>query len=285
MSWIDAHVHVWTQDQERYPWRESYPLLAGVRVKLPEIEPRDFPPEVLLRHANASDVDRIVLVQMSFYGTDNSYMTDAIASYPDVFRGIAYVDPESPRVAEEMAALLDRGVTGFRILPRPGTEDRWLRTPGYDAMFTAAAETRQAVCALVNPDALREVDRMCRRHPETATVIDHMARIGADGHVRGEDVDALCSLSAHPNVHVKVSAFYALGAKKPPHDDLLPMVRRLYDAYGADRLMWASDCPFQVLNETYEDSISLLRDRIGYLSAVEKEQLLRGTAERLFYFR
>jgi predicted TIM-barrel fold metal-dependent hydrolase len=90
-------------------------------------------------------------------------------------------------------------------------------------------------------------------------------------------------MAMHKKVKVKVSAFYALGKKKPPHDDLAPMIRRLVDAYGADRLMWASDCPFQVDNEEYEDSIALIRDRLDFLSASDKDWILRKTAEQTFF--
>jgi hypothetical protein len=47
--------------------------------------------------------------------------------------------------------------------------------------------------------------------------------------------------------------------------------------------MWASDCPFQVANETYQDSIALVRDRLSFLSAGDKEWLLRKTAEQTFF--
>jgi predicted TIM-barrel fold metal-dependent hydrolase len=114
-------------------------------------------------------------------------------------------------------------------------------------------------------------------------VIDHLARIGAAGPITESDVKALCALSRHRQVRVKVSAFYALGAKKPPHLDLAPLVKRVYEAFGPQRLMWASDCPFQVVGETYEDSISLVRDHLDFLSAEDNEWILRRSAEDLFF--
>ncbi len=48
------------------------------------------------------------------------------------------------------------------------------------------------------------------------------------------------------------------------------MIRRVRDAYGAQRLMWASDCPYQVQGEhRYEPSIALVRDRLDFLSDEE----------------
>ena len=90
-------------------------------------------------------------------------------------------------------------------------------------------------------------------------------------------------MAQHSHVKVKVSAFYALGEKKPPHLDLAPLILRLYDAFGPRRLMWASDCPFQVESETYVDSVSLIASRLKFLSGEDKEWILRRTAEETFF--
>jgi predicted TIM-barrel fold metal-dependent hydrolase len=83
---------------------------------------------------------------------------------------------------------------------------------------------------------------------------------------------------------VKLSAFYALGAKKSPYDDLIPTIRRLLDAFGPERLMWATDCPYQVQEgHTYADSIGLIRGRLDGLSDSDRDWLLRRTAERVFF--
>jgi predicted TIM-barrel fold metal-dependent hydrolase len=83
---------------------------------------------------------------------------------------------------------------------------------------------------------------------------------------------------------VKTSAFYALGKKKAPYTDMGPLIHRLRDAYGAHRLMWASDCPFQVQEgHTYANSIALIRDRLDFLTPEDKSWMLRKTAEKVFF--
>jgi predicted TIM-barrel fold metal-dependent hydrolase len=210
---------------------------------------------------------------------------------PGSFGGVAVIDPAADRPDDAMRRFVARGVRGFRIYGglwkagRHGSEhDRtWLDRPGYERMFAAAAETRQSICCLIDPADLPAVNAMCRRFADSPVVIDHMCRIGADGQIRDADVQALCDMAKHKQVTVKVSAFYAFGQKRPPHDDLAAMIRRLFDAFGPERLMWASDCPFQVDNEKYEDSIALVRDRLAFLSAGDKEWLLRQTAERVLF--
>ena len=91
-------------------------------------------------------------------------------------------------------------------------------------------------------------------------------------------------MAGHRNTHVKISAFYALGKKQSPYLDLIPMIRRLVDAYGPQRLMWASDCPFQVdPGHNYQESVDLVTKHLEFLSAEDRNWLMRGTAER-FYF-
>ena len=275
MSYIDAHVHVWTDDLEGYPLAEEYTR--------EQMRPPTFTPEELLAHCRPVGVDRVVLIQMSFYRFDNSYMLATMRAYPGVFSGVGVIDSQAPHPEEEMRRLAAQGVRGFRIAPGSTGPESWLEGSGFAAMFAAGTEEGLALCPLIDAAALPELDRMCQRFPQTPVVIDHLCRIGAGGPIADAEVEALCAMARHPQVCVKVSAFYALGQKQPPHEDLIPLIRRVYEAFGANRLMWASDCPYQVDEETYDDSLSLVRDRLDFLTTEDREQILRGTAERVFF--
>ena len=270
-------MHVWTPDIAHFP--------PSPKFTARQYKPASFTPEQLFALARPSGVSRIVLIQMSFYGTDNAYMLDAIKRYPAVFSGVGILDPQAPGVCDEMLRLKTLGVRGYRIVPG-GNPATWLDSAGMQAMWRCGAEKRIAMCPLINPDAIPSVDRMCAKFPDTPVVIDHLARIGADGEIRPADVRALCALAKHRNVHVKVSAFYALGKKQYPYTDLSQLIKAVYDAYGSQRLMWASDSPFQVQTpHTYAGSIELVRDRLDFLSHEDREWLLRKSAEQVFFSR
>ena len=264
----------------------SLPTLAFPMIPVttdPRPAPASFTPEHLLAIARPVGVKRIVLVQMSFYGTDNSYMLDAMKRHPTVFSGIAVVDHDAPSLSAEMTHLASLGVRGFRIT-RGNREVGWVETASMRKMWRLAAEKKLAICPLVGPDALPALDRMCGEFPETTVVIDHMARIGMDGVLRDRDVNALCNLSRHSRVHVKVSAFYALGKKQAPYSDLVPLVHALYKAYGPQRLMWGSDSPFQVQPPyTYAESLDFVHSGLPFLGPDDKEWILRKSAEKVFF--
>jgi predicted TIM-barrel fold metal-dependent hydrolase len=277
--YIDAHSHIWTPDVAHYP------LAAGFTVA--DMQPRSFTAEELLSTCRPAGVGRVNLIQMSYYGFDNRYMLDMIKLYSDRFVGTAIVDPMAADPGRAMRELAKRGVHAFRIQPRYSKQPpaRWLEPPGYEVIFATAAETRQALSCLIDPDGFPEVGRMCGRFPGTRVIIDHLGRIGAgpDGSIRDADVDALCALAAHANVFVKVGAFYGLGKKRPPYLDLAPLIGRVVRAFGAQRCLWESDCPFQLVKDHYSDSLALIRDRLDFLSKDDRDWLLFRTAERILF--
>ncbi|HEU0119067.1 MAG TPA: amidohydrolase family protein [Bryobacteraceae bacterium] len=264
----DAHVHVWTDDKVRYP------RAAGEK----DYSPARFTPEDLFRHSRPAGVTKVVLIQMSFYKFDNSYMLDSMRAHPGVFSGVGLVDVNAAPGAA-MRKLAPQGVRGFRITAADGLE-----SAGMAEMWSTGAETGQAMCLLIGPESLPVVDKLCARFPNTNVVIDHLARIGAGGQVKDADVRALCGLARHPRVRVKLSAFYALGRKTAPYRDLAPLIRRVFEDYGPRRLMWASDCPFQVEGgHTYAASLALVREGLPFLGKEDKEWIVGKTADSVFF--
>jgi len=275
-DFIDAHSHVWTPDVA------AYPLAAGFEVA--DMSPASFTPDELLAECRPLGVRRVVLIQMSYYKFDNRYLLDAIATSPDVFSGVATIDPGQPDLRDAMRRLALAGVRGFRLYAQRNNVEAWRDSPPMNALWTHAADEGLAVCLLADPDALPGIQALCDQFPRTRVVIDHCARIGMRGAIDPADLDRLCRLADRPETYVKISAFYALGAKRAPYADLGLMIRQLRDAYGASRLMWASDAPFQTQGgHTYADSLALVRDRLDFLTREEKSWLLRRTAQTVYF--
>ena len=272
--WIDAHSHIWTTDLKKYPLRNNQTVEV--------LAPRSFTDEELMAIAQPEGVGRAVLIQHHpHHGFDNSYLIDTWKKHPDRFRIVGQIDDGQRDVVQQMKDMLKTGVTGFRIGPR---EDRkeWHTSDGMQLMWKTAAETRQSMCCLINPENLPELDAMCVKYPDTPVVVDHFARIGENGKISESDLRNLCQLADHPKVLVKISAYYAFGLKKPPYHDLVPMIKRLCESYGPQRLMWASDCPYQLTEpNTYAASIALIRDHIDFVTPDERRMLLRTTAAYL----
>jgi len=274
---IDAHSHVWSPDIEKWPLEPGQTRA--------DLKPASFTPQELLAQAHPERVGRVVLIQHHIsHGWNNDYLTDCAAAFPGTFAVVGMIDDRQPGVTAKMDQLLRQRVTGFRITPFIYKES-WLDSAGMHSLWKHASETGQAVCCLINPEHLSGVAGMCERYPQTRVVIDHFARIGADGTIRDRDVEALAALAKHRQTHVKLSAYYALGKKQPPYLDLIPMIRRLLDAFSPERCMWASDAPYQIEgNHGYGPSLALLRERVN-LSSGDRDWLLRKCAEQVYFAR
>lgn len=276
-GFIDSHSHIWTTDLARYPLAKGQP--ASV------LAPPSFTADELLALARPNGVDRVVLIQHKpYHGLDNRYIADAIAAYPGVFSGVACLEAAAPHPDVEMLRLKTQGFRGFRIAPGEGGTARWRDSEGMRVMWACAEAHGLAMCPLIGADFLPQVHEMAERHPNVNVVVDHFARIGGDGMFRDSDLTLLTDLARFPKVHVKVSAFYYLGSKQPPYRDLVPMIRRVFEAFGANRLMWGSDCPYQLGGpNTYPASLELIQNGLEFLSDADRDALLRTTAARVFF--
>lgn len=287
---IDAHVHVWTSDTERYPLAPGFG--AG------DLWRPSFPPEEYFQYSRPFGKVRLNLVQMTWYGLDHRYILDLIASDPGTFTGTGIVpalsDVSLPRPDRAMRALAEGGIRAFRVrggrsarMPL-GDPDRWLDYPGYELMFSTAAEHHLALSFLMGVEDLPDLDRMCRRFPDTPVILDHVCGIRIrDGVFPEEKLKMLCRMARHRRVLVKLGPFQALGGGQAPYLELLPLIERVVDAFGPQRCMWESDSGGPVSmpepQRDYQAAISLIRDHADFLSAEDKEQILVKTAEDFFF--
>lgn len=276
-GYVDGHSHIWSPDLK------TWPLANGQTNK--DLSPPSFTDEELLKTAEAEGVGRVVLIQHHpYHGYDNSYLLHAAKKHPGRFAVTAQVDETKPHVDVAMKELKAQGVRAFRITSLIRGKDVWLEGDGAALMWKTAAETGQVLSTLINPDDLPAVDRMCKRFPDTTIVIDHFGRLSMDGPPKKEDLQTYLALAKNKKVYCKLSAFYALGHKKQPHDELIPMVRQTIDAYGVERCLWASDAPYQLQGDnSYKSSIALIKDRLPGLSDGDKKHLLRDTALKVYF--
>ena len=284
---IDAHVHIWTSDTQNFPLMDGF-------------TPRDlwfpsFSAEEVVERGRTAGVNRFNLIQMTWYGVDHRYILDVIARDPRHFVGtgivpaVTDVSLAGPDVM--MTQLASGGIYAFRIRgkstrPKFNDGERWLDHPGYEKMFRTGAEHNLALSFLMGPSDLPELDRMCTRHPETPVIIDHFCLIGRGMQFIEDEIKQLARMARHKRVMLKFGGFYALGSKIPPYLDMLPVIRRMVDAFGPQRCMWESDAPLQTKNgHTFKAAVALIQDHADFLSASDKQKILVTTAEDFFFKR
>ena len=182
---VDAHIHVWSPDFDRYPLALGF---TPDDLWLPSFTPDDH-----FAYSHPFGKVRLNLVQMTWYGLDHRYILDLIASDPTTYTGTGIVpgvsDVSLADPGKTMYALSEGGIRAFRVrggkTGRPtafGRANRWLDYPGYEAMFKTGAEHNLALSFLMGLEDLPDLIRMCRRFPETPVILDHLCGVRIRSH-------------------------------------------------------------------------------------------------------
>lgn len=279
---VDTHVHV-VGEPARYkmiPNRTYTPPVATV--------------EHLRTVAAPVGVTRFVVVQPSFYGTDNTLLLDALAELGPRGAGVAVLDPAAIGESEAVR-LAASGVRGLRInlysthgaVPAEGLPER------FAAMAGLARRMRGHVEVVADMKLLLETAELLGR-ADVKIVIDHY---GLPGRERpdGEAGQRLLALMRLPHIWMKLSAPYrstgdALGIAPDP-DWLAALLE------GApDRCVWGSDWPHTPAHEDqpgqgrpaayrtlhYAALVAAFRDAVG--DAATSDRIMGENAVRLYGF-
>lgn len=182
-----------------------------------------------------------MVVQPSFYGTDNSVALKAITELGGNGRGVAVVDPACVTQAE-LTALAAGGIAGLRInLYSTLAEQRGgSMQDSFAAMAAVARRHGWHVEVIARAAMLAEAAGLFAQSP-VPVVIDHY---GVHSEVApGSDIgQALLRLLRLPHIWMKLSAPYrctddALAVRPDPD-----WLAAILDA-GAERCVWGSDWP------------------------------------------
>jgi predicted TIM-barrel fold metal-dependent hydrolase len=268
MEIIDPHVHVWKHDP-RYPWaRETVNPPAA-----------DALPETLLALMKANGVSKTVLIQVIHYRWDNSYVSDVLAQYPEYFRGVARVNPQDPAAPDRTSELCERGFAGIRISPAADAAGDWIAGPLMDPLWTRCQDLGTTLSVLAPATRLPEVTKLIDRYQDLDVIVDHMTDCPVD---RGDLLEPLLALRRYPNVFVKVSHTWSLSKQTYPYKDSQAMVKRVYDAFGPQRLMWGTDWPLIEGYCGYAGALAMVRDEMAFLNDEDRRWMLCETVKRVF---
>lgn len=270
---VNAAEHAWVTHDARFPIN---PELATCPTGLPKHE---YPAEQILADMKSYNVDHVVISHVCYYGRDNRYASYCVKTYAGKFAAVgllvghrlhAPADPENPGRLERLVK--EDGLIGLRLSPIYDRNVIWLNDPVSYPLWKKAEQLGCTFNIFLAPHQVRQVGDMAARFPGVNIVIDHIAMID----ITAPDADGfgpLLELARHPNVYVRTSLHNPSKTKQLPFRDVWPFLRRLYDAFGPKRLIYAN---------FYE--LLIMKELIPFFTAEDKTHILGGTAYRLYGF-
>jgi predicted TIM-barrel fold metal-dependent hydrolase len=278
----DCHVHVFGR-AARFPFaaRRGYTPPAASAA-------------ALLHLHEALRLSRVVIVQPSVYGSDNSCTLAGMRRLGRRrARGVAVIDDRTSNAA--LDDMHRAGIRGVRVnLATAGESD-----PAQARRNLAAVVARVAPLGW-HVQVYTELSVIAALKDEVPglgvpIVFDHFGGARASGGVDQPGFEALLALVGAGHAYVKVSAAYRSSAKAPAYDDVAPLARALIGA-NPDRILWGTDWPhphaaapgaaLDAITPSYDidDGLALNQLRAWAPNAAIRRKILVGNPARLYDF-
>ena len=289
MSIIDAHLHLFKANSKDYP-RPIYPKLAD--------ENREVVAKQLLLTMEKAGVDKAIVVPL---GPEDHYVSELQEEFPGKFAVVGIYDSNSVNPVENLDRRIENSnIQGIRVGfvdQKAGVNDDPEKYELFP-LFRAMAERELKVWFYAEPDQVAMFDRVLERLPDLVAVfnhcgfmvsldnlsIDQYARPHFDVQIPPPTLDLLERVGERPNTYVHFSGQYAFSHEPYPYSDMAQVAQRLYNIFGPERMLWASDFPWILELPGYEEQLKLVEILLPDKTQNEINLIKGINAERLFRF-
>ncbi len=223
----DCHVH--TFDPQHFPYSPSRPYT-----------PEPVSVEELQSLHKALHMSRVIVVQTTVYGTDNSGALDAMKKLGLRARGVAVIDEKTP---DSMLDEMDRaGIRGIRLnLETAGETDPAAGRRRFQAAVERMKNRKWHIQIYARLSVIEGIKDQVAAAP-MPVVFDHFAGTQAAPGVDQPGFSSLLGLVRSGKAYVKISAPYRSSTLAPDYPDVAPIAKALVAA-NPRRILWGSDWP------------------------------------------
>jgi predicted TIM-barrel fold metal-dependent hydrolase len=260
----DAHFHV---------FEPGFPHVPDPLYTFPDATLRQY-----MRMTEMLGIERMVLVQPTFYGTDNSLLLRTLQMIGPRCRGVARIADDA--TDDDLDRYLQAGVRAIRLdlFARAAWPTTDIIT--YIRAMAARARPRGWHLQFYTPGTIVRDLLPFLADFEDTFVIDHMGYMKRSDGLTPADFNRLRAILAGGHCYIKLSGPYRV-APGQPLTSVLPIGRALIQA-RPDRLVWGSDWPH--LPDGQRDTgevLNLLADWAP--DATDRYQILVEAPTRLFF--
>ncbi len=273
---VDSQVHMWGANTPERPW----PNRGAAHRPVPITQ------DSLSQDMAAAGVDRTIIVPPMWEGDRNDLALEAARLHPDRFAIMGRLDPGAPESRGKLATWRAQpGMLGLRFsLHSPLLQP--LLTEGHMEWVWGEAEKASVpLYVLVKPDNIPLIDKVAAQHPGLKLAMDHLLLwSGKKDEAAFRSLDQVLALAKRPNVAVKVSSLPSYSTDLYPYRNLHPYLRRVYDAFGPQRMFWGSD--LSRLAGTYRECVTMFTEEMPWLTADDLAWIMgRGVCQWLGWNR
>jgi predicted TIM-barrel fold metal-dependent hydrolase len=201
----------------------------------------------------------------------NALAVEAARQYPNRLAILGNFPLDKPESRTAIDSIKSRpGMLGLRFALLQPHQQTWLTDGSLDWLW-AAAERASMPLALLGPGLLQVIGPVAERHPGLKLIIDHFGRPDA----AWSNLNDLVAAAKHRNVALKATGAPSYSSEPYPYRNIHGHIRKLYDAYGPERMFWGTDITRMPVS--WKQCVTMFTEELPWLSQKDKE-LIMGRA-------
>ncbi len=267
---IDSHQHFWRYNPARDGWITDEMTVLK----------RDYMPEDLAPVLKANAVDATIAVQTDQSEEETLFLLDLAARYSFISGVVGWLNLRAPEVGRRLEYFSRfPALRGFRHVAQAEPDDWFLAGDDFVRGIAALGRFGFTYDLLIYPRQLPAAAALVEKFPEQWFVLDHAAKPA----IRTKQIDqwaaGIRALAAHPKVYCKLSGLITeadWGNWRA--EDFRVCLDIVFDAFGAERLMFGSDWPVCLLAGTYGQ----VKDLIAEYVPLHRDKIFGGNAARFY---
>ena len=238
-------------------------------------------------------IDHTIIVHPEPYQDDHRYLEYCFQHEPSpgFFKGTCLFDPMAPDTPARMEALVKKHpdrIVALRIHENHQARhaahhlgpirDRDMKSPAMRETWRQADALGLAIQMHFIPFYAPQIGVLAEQFPEMPVILDHLARAGQGTPAEYEEVLKLAKL---PRVYMKFSGVNYSSKAGYPFRDVQPLLRRTYDAFGPDRMIWGG---LGMDMAAFEKNTAMFDEMFAFASEADRAKIRGLNAARLFRF-
>ena len=271
---VDSHQHFWRYDALRDAWiTDSMAVLK-----------RDFLPEDLAAEISANGIDASIAVQADQSENETMFLLDLAGKNERIAGVVGWVDLLSPRVGARLEHFSHSSkLRGFRHIAQSEPDGRFLAGEPFVKGVAQLRTFGFTYDILIYPKQLPAAIELVARLPEQRFVVDHLAKPEIKSGKTTPWAAQMKEIAQNKNVFCKLSGMVTEADwNRWKTEDFKPYLDAVFDAFGAERLMFGSDWPVCLLAATYRQVKQLIEGYVKEFSRSDRDKIFGGNAARFY---
>ncbi len=265
---IDAEVHFWKFDKS----------LINPLIRNNKLLQQDYLPEHLSQSLNRNKIDGCIAVAAESAEVETRFLSELAATHPQISGVVGWINLHDQKAVEKIGEFQQyRPIRGYQL---EISKDKF---PLREVMENLAANQYSLDISFRKETDIDSLSGWMNDWPDQHFILRDCANPDIKNAPSKIWASTIRELAKIQNLSCKLSGLFTNGNPKSwKPADFYPFLEILFESFGTERLLYASDWPFLLLAGIYVQWKSLIMKFMERYGAEDQEKIFGENAVRIY---